>query len=67
MKPFVIKGDKRGVRLSIPQKIWAMGGAEFFARTAVGNIEGNKEFAIKQLKKMAEKHGTFVIINRKTL
>jgi len=64
MKPFKISGNKNGVNLSIPDKILTEGGAEYFARVVVGNVEGNKTFALQQLIKMCKKHKRNLIINK---
>ncbi len=70
MKIIKINGNRAGVNLSIPAKIYFQGGVEYFARVAVGNIpvdEKLKNFALNKLKKIAKKHNVIVIINGKEL
>jgi len=63
MKIAKINGSKAGICLSMPAKMFYYPGAEYFARIVVGNVEGDKEFALKRLKKLAAQHGCRLIIN----
>jgi len=63
MKALRISGNEAGAYLSIPDKILAEGGAEYFARVVVGNAEGDKTFALQRLIKMCRKHKRNLIIN----
>jgi len=68
-KTIKITGNRAGVNLSIPADIYFEGGAEFFARIVVGNIEADKKlrtFALNRLKNYAKKHNAILIINGKT-
>jgi len=67
MKEKIIKinGNKAGVNLSIPANIYFNGGIEYFARVVVDNCDGNKDFAMAQLKRIAIKNNAKLIINNK--
>ena len=67
MKIIRISGNKSGVSLGVPANIYFNGGVEYFARVAVGNYDGDKNFAIAQLKKIAIKNNAKLIINNKEI
>lgn len=67
MKVMRINGNKVGVNLSIPAHIYFSGGVEYFARVVVANCQGDKQFAIQQLRKIAMLNNVKLIINNKEI